>query len=186
MRSLNVIDLDGTLIGYDSFRLLVYEYLRPSLVVTALLRRLGVLTRRAAAARLMMGLRAVLADQVLMRAYALRVKADVRQDLLERVRLHTDADTTNLLLSASPHAYVAPLAESLGFEGVGSRWQTGRFFHCYGRNKLCFVRGRFPQQEYEYRYAVSDRSADLALLRCFEHFELLTSEKTIPGSVART
>lgn len=180
MRYLNVLDLDGTLLPYDSFRLLLRRNLNARIAVIAALRRTKLLSRRRAAELFVHAIAPLLEDERRMRTFLDDLVADVRVDVLSRVKTHTDQNTTNLLLSSSPEQYVAPLAAQLGFVGAGSRSAYGAFFHCFGPNKLVFLAERFPRSLYEYRFAVSDHPSDLPLLRCFQRYELLNPRTGAP------
>lgn len=183
MKSLNVIDLDGTLIGYDSFRVLLSKHLNVHIAVTAALRRLCILPQAVAAARFTDALAPILSDDVRVEEFARSLAEDVRADIIARVRMHTDLSTTNLLLSASPDPYVKALGKALGFAGAGSRWSGGEFLHCHATKKLRFVATHFPEKEYEYRYAVADHLSDLPLLHRFQHFELVDSETGVARDI---
>lgn len=168
MTRLNVIDLDGTLLPYDSFRKLVLANLDSEVVLTLLMRMSRLCDRKQTAERLHSSLRGRLADDLWVGEFCEQLKGDLRLNLLAMVNNHSLADTTNLLLSASPTEYVSVLADHLGFEGVGSHWSEERYHHMYGDAKREYVLANYPADEYAYNFALADSASDQALMDLFE------------------
>lgn len=167
MIRLNAVDLDGTLLRTDSFRLLLLRHLDTRLVALAGARLLGGLDRAGFAAAASRHLAPVLADAAVMQRFALELESRLDPDVLAMARARGGPGAVTVVLSASPEEYVIPLAHRLGFEGVGSGWRDGRYLHCYGERKRAVLRERFPPERYRYELAIADSRSDEPLLALF-------------------
>jgi HAD superfamily phosphoserine phosphatase-like hydrolase len=168
--SLAVFDLDRTLIRVDSFRLLVQRRLDLKLGVLTMRRALGLLPGDDFALRVMHRLAPHLADTAAMAAYAEEMLQHLDPAVLALARDKRSAGHHVLVLSASPEAYVAPLAARLGFPGIGTRLEGDRITRCYGPGKGEVLRAAFPRQRWDWAFAISDSPTDLPWMREFrEH-----------------
>ncbi len=173
MKNLNVIDLDGTLTPFDTFRRLVLSHWNARLLCVIALRKVRILSRSRTSMLLTRCLSDVLSDEARMQHFAEKIVAQSRADVIEKVRAQSTINTLNLLLSASPNEYVKHVADQLGFEGIGSHWCNGRYIHCYGPNKLKLIQHRYPRSAYHYHYMISDSESDLVVMRTFDEYELI-------------
>lgn len=175
MRNLCVFDLDGTLISHDSFGRIVRGKLahHPTLALAGLARNCGLLSRanfaRLAHGRLISGL-----ESAALQAIAAEVAADViaaRRAVIEDWR----AKSAHLvLMSASPHEYVARVGALLGFDAAhGSHFEGARYVHLHGRAKLAFLEQNYPSNVWTRAFAMADSDSDLELLAVFDQSELV-------------
>ena len=167
MRPLVAVDVDGTLLKVDSFRRLVEREMDATLALIAALRLCRLLSREGFAERVMRHLAKHLADTAAMEAWAQSLAGEMDPGVLEIARRAAGADGVIVLLSASPEAYVGPLAARLGLTGIGSRFVGGAFVHCHGACKLRELEARYPRAEYDYALAIADHPSDAPLLAAF-------------------
>jgi phosphatidylglycerophosphatase C len=170
VRKLCVFDLDGTLIPHDSFSRLVRENMtsRPSLLVAALARRAGILSRAGFAEFAHQKLADKL-DPAVNEVLVADILSAVMPERRARIEEWRGKGALLVLLSASPHEYVSAVGSALGFEAsFGSRMQDGRYLHLHGSAKRKFIDARFPPDEWLRCYAIADSDSDSDLLSCFE------------------
>jgi HAD superfamily phosphoserine phosphatase-like hydrolase len=171
MRELAVFDLDGTLTPGDSFRDLALRNSihRPRILFLALARRVGLLDRKGFAGELHRVLRWRLSDPSFVSALVNDIAASVDAERIAEVRRWREQGVFTLLLSASPHEYIEPLARKLGFDaGLGSRWHGNKYLHVWGRGKLDLLNTAYPVDAYRRVFAIGDSSSDEELLSAFE------------------
>lgn len=175
MKKLNVIDLDGTLIPFDSFALYYKIFLKrvrytPELFTAGLLRK-GRLISRAGFARWV--LNATSNDPDIEEVYKKiiqRMHASINVKVMDSIRAQIADDTVTIICSASPDAYVKRFARELGWEGQGSYFdQEGNFRHLYGVGKINYLHETYPPGQYHYHFSISDSESDIGLLAIFEH-----------------
>lgn len=173
MRKLNVIDLDKTLISYDSFFELYLIYLKKPncfllLSILGVLRKLKILTGYQFARFVYQKISVQTNYEYLCKELANKIINDVNLEVIEMIKKHTDTDTINLLCSASPVDYVQLVAKSFDWLYVGSNIDIdGNFHHMYGENKLKYIKDNFPETNYNYNFAISDSQTDSQLLSIF-------------------
>ncbi len=167
MIPLNAFDLDGTLLAGDSFRTLLRRHLDLHLAGLAGARLLGALDRAAFAAAASRHLAPVLGDAAAMEGFAGELVAALDPAMLALARERARDGTVTVVLSASPEEYVIPLAQRLGFVGVGSGWRDGRYVHCHGEAKRAALVSRYPPDRHRYQLAVADSASDESLLGLF-------------------
>ncbi len=174
MKTINVIDLDGTLLPYDSFRRLVKSQLKRMNGYLWLLTALRVL-------RIISGYRyKKLCTRYwehnrsisFFERYAGKLFEDIDKKVLDIVRLKTDANTTNIILSASPDSYVKRLVLLLDWQGRGSYFEGRRFVHLYADEKIKWLVSHYPRHAFTYHFAISDSPSDDSLRALF-HESLL-------------
>jgi phosphoserine phosphatase len=170
MQKINVVDLDGTLLPYDSFRRLAKSQLKKMngyLWITTMLRVL----------RIISGYRyKKLCTQYWKRKfsilfferYAKSLYDDIDREVLQTVHSKTDANTTNIILSASPDCYVKKIILLLGWQGSGSYFEGQNFIHLYGQEKIKWLQSHYPQHTFTYHFAISDSPSDDALRALFK------------------
>jgi HAD superfamily phosphoserine phosphatase-like hydrolase len=175
MRDLCLFDLDGTLIEHDSFGQIVRRNLarHPVLAAAGLARKAGLLSRAGFAQRAHRQLISPLRDSDL-QVIADEVAAQVvpaRRTILESWR---DRGAYLVLMSASPHEYVARVGIALGFDAAyGSRFEGAGYLHLYGPAKLEFLKKQHPAAHWRRVFAISDSTSDEALLAAFESSQMV-------------
>lgn len=169
MKKINVIDLDKTLINYDSFRFLIkneIKRLNIKILFKTILRVLKVHD-----ATLFKKNISKILEQKEHRCFdefALHLYKTINQDVFKLIQDETDDNTINILVSASPNVYVLPLIKMLQWQGSGSYFDTkGVFIHLFEENKINWLKENFNQSDYIYNFAISDSSTDDKLLEMF-------------------
>ncbi len=172
MQKINVIDLDSTLLPYDSFGTLVKRDLKKfNLFVwgITILRVLRIVSS--------LKFKQVLIThwekkhtQIFFDDYANTIYKDLDKKVLDLIASKTELGTINILLSASPDLYVQRVIELLEWEGRGSYFNEGQFVNLYSQEKINWVLKNYPNSRFEYCFAISDSHSDDKLLSMFnEH-----------------
>ena len=173
-RELIVLDLDGTLITYDSFGKLVKMHLfYPAVLLQTLLRKLRIIDAYTFKCRIVTFLQKKTWCPDL---FAQQIIHSFQPEVIQKIEKNITPLSQIILLSASPDVYVSEIAKQMGWAGFGSI--TGKeymdpLFHLHGKNKLLFLQKRYPKGVYLYKFAIADSESDLALLEQFENYELL-------------
>ncbi|MCK9230907.1 MAG: haloacid dehalogenase-like hydrolase [Syntrophales bacterium] len=178
MRNINVIDLDRTLIPYDSFRILVLSYLRGKKYLTpvafyTLLRKLRIIKADTFKYKVLVALRQDRHYQDMMHDLKNRILSEIRPEIMEIIQRETGPDTINILVSASPSDYVNEVAQGLGWPYLASDVINGKFIHCYGGEKRELVLSQYPKHKFMYNFAISDALSDLSLLEMFRKYKIV-------------
>ena len=180
MKKINVIDLDNTLLPYDSFRKYVLILLRKKqstlhILPLIILRKLRLLDSSALKKRVIKRGRKVDNYNDKMKKFSDQLFADIDNSTIETVRSYTDSDTINILCSASPEDYVKHLAELLGWKYIASQLDSEKnyFIHMHGQRKLETIRKLYPENRFRYNFAISDSQSDEQLLRIFSEYKLI-------------
>ncbi|MDP7319719.1 MAG: HAD family hydrolase [Bacteriovoracaceae bacterium] len=177
-KKINVIDLDGTLIPYDSFRAMLKHYLfvpgtGVQLIYLSILRKLGFCSRKCFAERTYFVCKSHSTYDKFSQLVAERALEAINQEVLARINEHTDDNTKNILCSASPQDYVTKIADAFKWQGIGSHFDNNSFVHMYGENKLKTINKLFPIEKFDYNYSISDSKSDMKLLTYFREYTLL-------------
>lgn len=173
---INVIDLDGTLIPYDSFREYVFLFLsnyKTSFLISILviLRITRVLNAAQFKKWIILTARRVANYDSIMKRFAERISEDLDQSTLSHVQEYTNSNTVNILCSASPEDYLVHLSQLLDWQYKGSYFRADtEFVNLYGREKVQALEQTFPCSQYQYYFAISDSESDEHLLRKFKHY----------------
>ena len=173
---INVIDLDGTLIPYDSFRKYVYHFLvkRSAFIHIAILILLR-LTRSISPAifkkHVVKKSRKVPSYSQNLVEFSNCVIRDFDQKIVLQIKEHTDDKTINVLCSASPEDYVSLIASKLNWQFIASKLdqQSSEFLHMHGANKLSAIQKKYPAGVYVYNFAISDSESDAGLIDKFQY-----------------
>lgn len=181
MKKINVIDLDGTLIPYDSFKKYIFLLIRKCKPFTALriyhlilLRVLRLLSNSDFKKAVIRSCREATDYNEALKSFSKQLFGDVRKDILAKIDIHQDGDTINILCSASPIDYCILLAEMLGFECLASSFdEKGNFIHCYAEQKLTLLQQNYRSDCFIYNYSISDSRSDLPVLMAFNYYTLL-------------
>lgn len=173
MRRINVIDLDGTLLPYDSLSRWIRHFkqaegLTSPLRFWGLLFRLGWMSRSTFVRRCVDHLRSREDYRDFNRSFANQLIRDLDSDILQRVSEQSNEKTLNILCSASPEDYVKHIADQLGWICRASGYRSdGKWQLMHGEEKLRCIRKEFPSREFEYHLALADDDSDQPLLDAF-------------------
>ena len=177
MKKINVIDLDNTLLPYDSFRKYILNFLRNKqftlhILPLIILRKLRLLNSSAFKKRVIERSRKVDNYNDKMKEFSDQLFADIDNSIIETVKNYTDSETINILCTASPEDYVNHLAELLGWPYVASQLDSDKnhFVHMHGRRKVETIRKLYPEDRFRYNFAISDSQSDKELLMAFESY----------------
>ena len=176
------VDLDRTLIREDSARWLWRKALGspalfPRVLLRTLLRALKVSSQEEFAGFL----QGLLADHpVWVDELKCEILRQVREDVVAEAVREAGENGVIVLVTASAEVVANPVAVALGWEclastGVGA----ASFSYLFGRNKVSRIRGSFPPERYDYRWAISDSPSDAEFLALF-------SCRTGPGRLWET
>jgi len=176
---INVIDLDETLIPYDSYSIYIKWPLRnafyyvPGLILIILrkLRIISLFTQKKLSIRLNQKIKGY--DEYNIQ-FANQLFRDIDKKVLKMVLDESDEKTINILCTASPYDYASLLADKLDWECLASHISktTNTFIHLYDFNKIDLINKNYPLIKYDYNFAVSDSSKDLKLLEKFKKYVL--------------
>ncbi|MDE7426918.1 MAG: haloacid dehalogenase-like hydrolase [Muribaculaceae bacterium] len=183
-------DFDGTLKRHDSFiEFAVFSVGRKATAMAVLqslpaliLWKLGIKTnsevKQKLFTRLYRGMSYV-RFQELGRAYARKIDADLRSEIIELKNKHQDAGHKLIIVSASVGDWIRPWALRNGFDTVLATEAevdsggnlTGRFStpNCHGVEKAARIRHLFPEiTDYE-SWGYGDSSGDYAMIALVKH-----------------
>ena len=171
---INAIDLDKTLIQYDSFReLIINEVKRFNMYIIymTILRVLRVLPATKYKEKTSLHFVNKYSEKYFIN-YANKLYKDIDQRVFDIIKLNTDDNTKNVLISASPNFYVQYLIQKLNWLGSGSYFSdAGKYIHLFEKEKMNWLKKEFKQDTFEYNFAISDSSSDDELLSLFKKKE---------------
>jgi len=175
-KKINVIDLDSTLLPYNSlihFALLFMKKRRCFLpLVLYLTQRItGKITRDEYLKKVLITARKTTHYEKKVKKFGLSLYDDIRKPMLCFISENTDESTMNILCTASPEDYVKYLCEKLGWPYISSTLDghDENFIHMFGHNKVIAVQKMYPKQDYTYNLAMSDNMSDRELLKLFDN-----------------
>jgi len=178
MKKINIIDLDNTLIKFDSFSTYILKGLTfkncIKLFRLLILRKLKKIDSEIFKASIinLYRLNKNYSDMINKLAIELSLKLD--KSVLLKIDSYTDDSTINVLSSASPEDYVNILAVSIGWLSLASHFdEDNKFFHNHGYNKIKLLNKFYPKDTCIYNFAISDSETDLQLLKMFNKYILL-------------
>jgi len=175
MKKINVIDLDETLIPFDSFRFFVIEKIKSvdiKIIYLTLLRKLRLLSASGYKKKVILNTKLTDNSKEVDKIVS-TILQSINNDVMEIIKNNSDNETTNILCSASPDIYVKKVAEYFGWKGFGSYIDGKNFYYMYGENKLEFIQNNYPSIKYIYNFAISDSESDLKLLKKFKEYKLV-------------
>jgi len=189
---INVIDLDNTLLPYDSFRKYILIFLRSReislrMISWVILRKIRVLDLATFKRETIKTARKKCNYEQVMRRFSNRLFADIDNSIIDILTRYTDRETINILCTASPEDYVKHLAELLGWKHIASRFDvdSSRFIHMYGEGKTMAIMRLYPRDQFRYNLSISDSGSDQELLSLFDfplRVEGGTRRKIVDGS----
>lgn len=174
MKKINVIDLDNTLIPFDSFREVILNEIKNfnlPVIYYSLLRKLRLIDQSKYKIKILDA--ADLSDRQRIIKIKNEILNSINEEVLQKVDTHSGKSSIEILCSASPHIYVKEVARELGWHGYGTFFYDRPFYHMYGENKAKFIQTKYPSDKYIYNYSISDNNNDLSLLKLFKNYELI-------------
>ena len=180
MKYINVIDLDNTLLPYDSFKkyILLFIFKKNTFlkIIIILFIRSVRLINSSKFKRLIFSITAEEKSyDENINLFADKLILDFREDILLKIDSYSNELTLNVLVTASYQSYAKKLANSLYWECIASHVDQDRnnFVHVYGNKKIELVKKHYPSKNYIYNYAISDSKSDYALLKMFMYSDLI-------------
>lgn len=175
---INVIDLDLTLIPYDSFTDYLHRPLHypltflPGLMIIYL-RKLRIITLHTQKKLSILLNNYTQRYDEFVGQYSKQLYSHIDKNVYDQVMSHSNGSTINILCSASPEDYVKPLAKKLGWGCIASNFdENKKFNHVYGNRKVQLIKKVYPRHKYYYNFAISDSISDKSLLKLFHSYEL--------------
>ena len=168
---INVIDLDKTLISYDSFRVLVMREIktgRTYVIWITFLRIVRLLPSGKYKEKVAKYLQKT-HNKTYFENFAATLYNNIDKEVLQLIDNYTETGTINILLSASPNFFVKYLIERLAWRGSGSFIdKENTFVHLYRKEKINWLAHHYTSDRYDYNFAISDSSTDDELLSLFQ------------------
>jgi phosphoserine phosphatase len=183
MKKVNAIDLDKTLIPFDSFR--EYLFLNINLgnfVIIAFymfLRKTRIIKMDFFKKKIIQVYRNNTEYRSNMKGYAEKLYNSIDSHILELVHSNTDSETVNVLISASPVDYVKELSTLLEWGYIASSFQGNDFVHAYGINKIVLLKSQYNPDQFKYNFAISDHDSDNELLSLFKNSAKVINNKVV-------
>ena len=138
MKDLIVIDLDKTLIPFDSFRryLFLWSQYYPVLIFKLLfLRKFRLLSLSDFKNQFIANISKHKFYDKINEEFAISLVKAINKDIIKIVSEKSKKDCIVLLLSASSDDYVSIVAKLIEFEGQGSYFFKNNFFHLHGKGR---------------------------------------------------
>lgn len=179
--NINLIDLDGTLIPYDSFRKYVFIFLKKPhmffyLSFLIILRTTRIISLEKFKELVIKKVRKNKDYNKIMEAFSLKLYNNIKIKIKKEIDNHSFKNTINVLCTASPSDYALKLADKLGWNCICSQFNSNnKLIHIYGKNKLTALQKIYPSPQNCYYYAISNSLIDKKLLSNFMYGKLLTS-----------
>jgi phosphoserine phosphatase len=175
MKKINVIDLDSTLLPYNSLIHFVWLFMKNRRCCIPLLlyltqRMMGKITKEEYLKKILITVRKKTHYEKKVKKFGLSLYDDIRKPMLHFISENTDESTINILCTESPEDYVRYLCEKLGWPYISSTLNSNdeNFIHMFGQNKVIAVQKMYPKQNYTYNLAMSDNISDRELLKLFD------------------
>ena len=174
-KKINVIDLDKTLLPYNSFTRFVLYFIRNwrlffPILFLSFLRIIGLLSRSSFKKRFLLLIRKSLNYEKNLKDFSLMLYKDIKKNVMQFIQKNSDENTINILCTSSPEDYAIYLSKKIGWICLSSSLDncSGFFNHLYGPNKITVLTQCFNPDLYFYNIAISDSKTDLNLLRLFD------------------
>lgn len=175
-KKIAVFDLDGTLLKGDSLRALALQQIPtcPSIIYAVIKRKFLNKSRAEMAENLHHAMKKVFTCPEKLNKIVNRLADKISLERFAVVQNWERQGAKTVLLSASPHDYVSPLAKRISMNyGFGSQWSNNFYNHLFASAKLAFLESRFPKNNWEWAFAMSDSTSDNNLLKKFKEFRLV-------------
>ncbi len=162
-----VVDLDKTLLSVNSIRLFLLYTINLKIIISIIYRLLGIYDKNKFAEILTLHAESNIRK---IDVFVGKLKKYIRNDIISLINEYKGKSGKVVIISASPEIYVKKIAQSLGFQGIGSNFDDKRrFIHMHGEQKKQKVCSLFPTEQFVYWFAISDHISDSPLLDMFEH-----------------
>ena len=177
-QKINVIDLDDTLIPFDSFSIYLFRTLRYPLLffptsIVIVLRYFRIISL-SFLKKMSIYLNRKTSDyQEWLEEFSSELYDSIDKNIKNKVDEYSDDSTINILCTASPVDYSMKLAKKLEWECLASQFENSSFIHMHGENKIKFVLKNYPKTKFIYNFSISDSLKDIDLLNEFEFKELI-------------
>ena len=186
-KKINFIDLDNTLLPYNSFTRFVFYFMMNlklffPLLFLSFLRIIGFKRRDSYQKSVLLLTRKIPDYELKLKDFSLLLYRDIKTSIQQVIQDYTDENTINVLCTASPEDYVHYFCEKLkDWKYLCSTLdkQSGSFYHMYGPNKLEVFTTIYKKDFYKYNVGLSDSKTDLDLLRLFDVAFLIKKNKFI-------
>jgi len=171
MKKINVIDLDNTLIPFDSFDLYIFRYIPIikffiilAIIILRKLRLIGpsrfkqlIITHYRK--------RKKYNEEMMLFAQYLYKKRNI--EVMKLIESFRDENTITIIISASPKDYVQYFSNILDWHCIASDMHDKEYIHMYGKKKSEILKQKYNPSKFEYNFAISDHISDIELLRLF-------------------
>jgi len=178
-KKINVIDLDHTLISYDSYRGYLKRILNHPIyflfgLTIIILRKIHVITLAKQKYYAIILNKKIKGYEKYISDYSETLFYDINMNVMKIILQNTDDFTINILCSASPYDYVKPLADKLGWECLATYLNDNGedVVHLFAKNKINKINEIYPKDTFLYNFAISDSKSDIDLLHSFNKYEL--------------
>lgn len=178
-KKINIIDLDNTLIPFDSFRKYVIMILKfPNMILFVLaltfIRKLKIISSSNYKKHIIIKAKRIPNYDQIMKKFAKELYSNRNNKIIDIINEYTDKDTILILCTASIDDYVKHLALLLGWKYICSHIKYTNsekvFNHMYGIEKIRALEKQYPPEMYIYNFAISDNISDKKLLLKFNKY----------------
>ncbi|MHA1396065.1 MAG: hypothetical protein ACTSRZ_21380 [Promethearchaeota archaeon] len=179
MKKINVIDLDKTLIPFDSFKKYILTFIKKGkilLILLIILRKLRILSLVSFKKYVTVLCRKSKNYDAIMNQLAINLYEQIDKDIYEKVMKYSDNNTINILSTASLEDFANRLAKMLGWECISTSVSQNYIVHNYADNKIKNLKKRYPRSKYIYNFSISDDKKDINLLNLFKFYELRSDD----------
>ena len=178
MKTINVVDLDGTLIPFDSFRSYILLFLFKKrftlkIIFLSLSRLVGFIDGLTFKKKIYLNTYRFEDYDTEMRNFAKKLINSIDTNIIDKVNENSNKEVLNILVTASYKSYSKYIAKYLGWDCLASNLVGGEFYHVYGLEKINQLIKYYPSGEYKYNFCISDSISDMELLNKFEKSELI-------------
>jgi len=177
-KKLYVIDLDNTLLECDSFTLIIKRHLSLYLVYIGLARKLKLISRYQFAKKATQHLENRLNEEQI-HGFVKTLDRYVNNQVMDHIRSRLVPDATLLIISASPNFYVSRIDLIKHSQKMGSFFKNSYFYHLYGDVKYDYITQKYPQNLYDYYYAITDSLAETAILNHFTNSYIVCKNQIV-------
>ena len=181
MKNINVIDLDKTLIPFDSFKKYVFYFFKNKnftlkIFTLIILRKLRLISLSLFKKRIIETARTDKNYCDKMKNFSNDLSLEVDESIIEMINNYTNNNTVNILCTASPEDYVKELARKNNWRYVCTSLSEDGFIHMHGTQKVKSIKSQYPHDVYNYNFAISDSKSDIDLLKLFDKYELIAKK----------
>ncbi|PID94134.1 MAG: hypothetical protein CSA95_04345 [Bacteroidetes bacterium] len=178
-KGLIVVDLDKTLLDFDSFRYLTLQNIwNYKILYYTFLRKLRFLSAYDFKEKVMSFILKNKGEKYF-EGFVDNLVNSIDKKVYNHVLNYQSEGDEILLLSASPKYYVDKIARNIKWASYGSTFKeidkNMENLHLYGDEKVNYLTKNYLSETYQYKYAISDSLSDMKLLTLFEKYTLLNN-----------